>query len=252
MTATGANGGEPIPPGGAVLQATGSLAAKLQAEAPVGTRARDAADPAAGLDGRHGRARRRPAPRAERRAGLPLARGLHERPGDGAHAARRRRPARRRAHDPRRGRRRPARLQRRPHSFELGQTMARLGAVTAAARRGGRRRDRRVRRAAAQPAERPAASARSRKRCSCSTSASMRAPPPLAASRPASPGKTAEPLTLQARAAVARDRAADRPRRRRARARGERAARPGLVPVHVLRRSTSKGRGTGTSPRPTT
>jgi len=35
--AVGVNGGEPIPPGGAVLQATGALAAKLQAEAPVGT-----------------------------------------------------------------------------------------------------------------------------------------------------------------------------------------------------------------------
>jgi hypothetical protein len=37
VTATGANGGEPIPPGGAILQATGSLAAKLQAEAAAGT-----------------------------------------------------------------------------------------------------------------------------------------------------------------------------------------------------------------------
>jgi Phosphodiester glycosidase/FlgD Ig-like domain len=37
VSAVGVNGGEPIPPGGAVLQATGSLAAKLQAEAPVGT-----------------------------------------------------------------------------------------------------------------------------------------------------------------------------------------------------------------------
>jgi Phosphodiester glycosidase/FlgD Ig-like domain len=37
VTAVGVNGGEPIPPGGAVIQAAGSLAAKLQAEAPVGT-----------------------------------------------------------------------------------------------------------------------------------------------------------------------------------------------------------------------
>ncbi len=37
VTAVGVNGGEPIPPGGAIIQATGSLAAKLQAEAPVGT-----------------------------------------------------------------------------------------------------------------------------------------------------------------------------------------------------------------------
>jgi hypothetical protein len=38
VTAVGANGGEAIPPDGAILQATGrSLAAKLQAEAPVGT-----------------------------------------------------------------------------------------------------------------------------------------------------------------------------------------------------------------------
>ena len=38
VTAVGTNGGEPIPPDGAILQATGrSLAAKLQAEAPVGT-----------------------------------------------------------------------------------------------------------------------------------------------------------------------------------------------------------------------
>jgi hypothetical protein len=38
VTAVGVNGGEPIPPGGAIIQAAGSLAAKLQAEAPVGTR----------------------------------------------------------------------------------------------------------------------------------------------------------------------------------------------------------------------
>ena len=37
VTAVGVNGGEPIPPGGAIIQAAGSLAAKLQAEAPVGT-----------------------------------------------------------------------------------------------------------------------------------------------------------------------------------------------------------------------
>jgi hypothetical protein len=37
VTATGTNGGEPIPPDAAILQATGSLAAKLQAETPVGT-----------------------------------------------------------------------------------------------------------------------------------------------------------------------------------------------------------------------
>jgi hypothetical protein len=38
VTAVGANGGEAIPPDGAILQATGrSLAAKLQVEAPVGT-----------------------------------------------------------------------------------------------------------------------------------------------------------------------------------------------------------------------
>ena len=37
VTAVGAGGGETIPPLGAVLMATGSAAAKLQAEAPVGT-----------------------------------------------------------------------------------------------------------------------------------------------------------------------------------------------------------------------
>jgi hypothetical protein len=37
VTAIGTGGGEPIPPGGAVLVATGALAPKLQAEAPVGT-----------------------------------------------------------------------------------------------------------------------------------------------------------------------------------------------------------------------
>jgi hypothetical protein len=37
VTAVGTNGGEAIPPDGAIIQATGSLAAKLQAEAPVGT-----------------------------------------------------------------------------------------------------------------------------------------------------------------------------------------------------------------------
>jgi len=37
VTAVGVNGGEQIPPDGAILQATGTLAAKLQAEAPLGT-----------------------------------------------------------------------------------------------------------------------------------------------------------------------------------------------------------------------
>jgi hypothetical protein len=37
VTAVGVNGGEPIPAGGAILQASGTLAAKLQAEAPAGT-----------------------------------------------------------------------------------------------------------------------------------------------------------------------------------------------------------------------
>jgi Phosphodiester glycosidase/FlgD Ig-like domain len=37
VTSVGTNGGEPIPPGGAIIQATGSPVAKLQAEAPVGT-----------------------------------------------------------------------------------------------------------------------------------------------------------------------------------------------------------------------
>jgi hypothetical protein len=37
VTAVSVNGGEAIPPDGAILMATGSIAAKLQAEAPVGT-----------------------------------------------------------------------------------------------------------------------------------------------------------------------------------------------------------------------
>jgi hypothetical protein len=37
VTAVGVNGGEAIPPDGAILMATGSIASKLQAEAPVGT-----------------------------------------------------------------------------------------------------------------------------------------------------------------------------------------------------------------------
>lgn len=37
VTAVGVNGGEAIPPDGAIIQATGTAAAKLQAEAPVGT-----------------------------------------------------------------------------------------------------------------------------------------------------------------------------------------------------------------------
>jgi hypothetical protein len=37
VTATASGGGEPIPPGGAVLMATGAAAEKLRAEAPVGT-----------------------------------------------------------------------------------------------------------------------------------------------------------------------------------------------------------------------
>ncbi len=37
VTATGSGGGEPIPPGGAVLMGVGSLAAKVRAEAPAGT-----------------------------------------------------------------------------------------------------------------------------------------------------------------------------------------------------------------------
>jgi large repetitive protein len=37
VTATGSGGGEPIPPGGAVLMASGAAAEKLQSEAPVGS-----------------------------------------------------------------------------------------------------------------------------------------------------------------------------------------------------------------------
>ncbi|HEU5362697.1 MAG TPA: phosphodiester glycosidase family protein [Gaiellaceae bacterium] len=40
VTSAGAGGGEPIPPGGAVLMATGAAAAKLRAEAPPGTTVR--------------------------------------------------------------------------------------------------------------------------------------------------------------------------------------------------------------------
>ncbi|HET7648918.1 MAG TPA: phosphodiester glycosidase family protein [Gaiellaceae bacterium] len=40
VASVGAGGGEPIPPGGAVLTATGAAAAKLRAEAPVGTTVR--------------------------------------------------------------------------------------------------------------------------------------------------------------------------------------------------------------------
>ncbi|HEX7625760.1 MAG TPA: phosphodiester glycosidase family protein [Gaiellaceae bacterium] len=37
VTAVGVNGGEPIPPGGAIIQATGAAATALKAEAPIGT-----------------------------------------------------------------------------------------------------------------------------------------------------------------------------------------------------------------------
>ena len=91
MTATGVGGGEPIPPDGAVLMATGALAAKLQAEAPVGTPLDDAADPAARVDGRHVRARRRPGARA--RTAKPVFRSLEDFTNDQVTRARRRAPA---------------------------------------------------------------------------------------------------------------------------------------------------------------
>ena len=77
----GAAAGPRSPPDGAVLMAAGRRRRELQAEAPVGTPLDDAADPAAHVDGRRLGARWRPRARAERQAGLPLARGLHERPG---------------------------------------------------------------------------------------------------------------------------------------------------------------------------
>ena len=114
VTAATVGGGDVVPPDGAVLMATGATAAKLQAEAPAGTALTSRLILQPAWAGVVGRARRRPGARAELEAGLPLARGLHERPGDAARCARRCRPARRRTGHPRRGRRTPARLQRRP------------------------------------------------------------------------------------------------------------------------------------------
>ena len=106
-------GSTAIPADGAVLVATGSAAAKLQAEAPVDTRRDGAPDPAAFVGHGGRRARRRSAARAQRQCRLPHERELRKRPTRPARRARGRRPARRRADHPRRGRRRAARLQRR-------------------------------------------------------------------------------------------------------------------------------------------
>ncbi len=154
VTAVGANGGEPIPPGGAIIQAAGSLAAKLQAEAPVGTRiaARLILQPGwttvvAALGG---------GPVLVRNS-VPVFRSLEDFTNDQI-AAR----------SPRAGVGQLADGRvilvavdgDQPGysvgltSFELAQTMAGLGAVTAAAVESGPGRDARVRRAAAEPAER--------------------------------------------------------------------------------------------------
>ena len=90
VTAVGTGGGETIPPLGAVLMATGSAAAKLQAEAPVGTplTTRLILQPA--WDGVVAALGGGPVLVQGREAGLSLARGLHERPG---RVTRRRAPA---------------------------------------------------------------------------------------------------------------------------------------------------------------
>ena len=111
--------------------------------------------------------------------------------------------------------------------------MQRLGAVTASGCRLGRRRHRRIRRPATEPAERPGRRApreggaahpvrRRLRRTAARSARERRARQDVGSTR------------LQARPPVDRDRAAGRARRRPARARGGREARPRLVRVHVL------------------
>ena len=155
VTAATVGGGDVVPPDGAVLMATGATAAKLQAEAPVGTAltSRLILQPAwAGVSAALGGG-----PVLVRNS-KPVFRSLEDFTNDQVtqrDRARRCRPARRRTDHPRRGRRPPARLQRRPHEL-------RARADAAAARRGHRLRGRprrlgdgRVRRAAPEQAERP-------------------------------------------------------------------------------------------------
>ena len=167
----------PIPPGGAVLLARGTQAAKLQAEAPPGTRDPDAPDPQARLaatgvtdalgggpvlvrDGKpvfraerglHCRPARSRATRAPRSASSPTAASCSS-------PSTARQPRLQRGHD---------------------ELRARAGAGTPRRRHGVGARRRRLdddglRRQAAEPALRPAASAIVPRRCSSSTTASTR------------------------------------------------------------------------------
>ena len=119
VTAVGVDGGEPIPAGGAVLDG-GRRGGREAAGRGAGRHARSHArlDPAADA-GTASTAALGGGPLLVRN-GKPVFRSLEDFTNDQvarAHAARRRRPARRRAHHPRRGRRRPAGLQRRAHEL---------------------------------------------------------------------------------------------------------------------------------------
>ena len=242
MTAVGAGGGETIPPDGAVLMATGAAAAKLQAEAPVGTQLTTRLILQPAWNGVARRARRRARARPERQAGLPLARGLHATTRSPTAPARRRRPARGRADHPRRRRRRPARLQRRPDEL-------RARADAAAARRGHRCRPR----ARAAPSRPPSTASCSTGRATAGEPAvkeallvqyfgvyAPRSPLPLLNGDPGAHRRAAAATSSSVRRPSTAQ--LDRPGRRRARARERRSrTRRATYPFTFARRTTLEG-----------
>ena len=241
-----------VPADGAVLMATGAAAAKLQAEAPVGTpvTSRLILQPAwAGVVAALGGG---PVLVRNSQACLPLARGLHERSGD---AARRRVPAS--ASSPTGASCSSRSTDGQPGysvgltSFELAQTLQRLGAVSASAVDPGASvtaafDGQLLNRPSDPGGERAVKEALlvavlRRLRGAAAAAAAERRPGPV--------GRAAE---LQDRPPVDGDRAADRPRQRAARARGRRRA-SARAPIRSRSRTTtSRAPGTGTCRRPTT
>ena len=252
VTAVGTNGGEPIPPGGAVIQAAGSLAAKLQAEAPVGTQiaARLILQPAwtnvvSALGG---------GPVLVRNS-APVFRSLEDFTNDQI-AAR----------SPRAGVGQLADGRiilvavdgDQPGysvgltSFELAQTMARPRRCHGSRRRVRAGRHGRVRRAAAEPAERGRRRAcREGGAARRSTSASTPPPPPLPLLT-GEAGRTQEQLSYKiVRPSQVTAQLIGPDGRPRVLEAGVQHV-PGTRTRSRTRPSTSRGPGTGTSPRPTT
>ena len=210
-----------------------SAAAKLQAEAPVGTPRDRAADPAADL----GRASSRRSAAGRCSCGTARRSSARARTSRATRSpSARREPAS--ASSPTAGSSSSPSTATQPGysagmtSFELAQTMQRLGAVTCVgASRPGGAVTAGVRRPPAQPPERPRARERPSRGAARRVLRRLRAAVagPAAERRSGAPGRAA---LVQARAAVDRDRRADRPRRRAACARERRRRiRPGVYPL---------------------